>query len=258
MRKRASIIRTLSYDADMILMDEPFSQLDAQTRVILQNDLLSLWETSRPAVLFVTHDLVEAIALSDQPIVIMSASPGHIKGAYRVDIPVRATFITSTRRPVSTILRSALGRYSRRDRASSCCERGSCPMDPARPRFRRCAARPTALACGRRKSNKCSCCCQATHRARGALGPIRIASRRNRALATGVWSVDQSLFCQQTERNRRCLRTLDRNRSCFANLWLTVQEALYGYLIGASLGVVAAGCWVRARDCSQSSSRFCW
>ena len=86
MRKRASIIRTLSYDADMILMDEPFGPLDAQTRVILQNDLLSLWETSRPAVLFVTHDLVEAIALSDR-IVIMSASPGHIKGAYRVDIP---------------------------------------------------------------------------------------------------------------------------------------------------------------------------
>jgi NitT/TauT family transport system ATP-binding protein len=121
MRKRASIIRTLSYDADMILMDEPFGPLDAQTRVILQNDLLSLWETSRPAVLFVTHDLVEAIALSDR-IVIMSASPGHIKGAYRVDIPRPRDVSHPRGARFRRYLRSAVGRYSRRDRASSCCE----------------------------------------------------------------------------------------------------------------------------------------
>ena len=86
MRKRASIIRTLIYDAHMILMDEPFGPLDAQTRLVLQNDLLALWERMRRTVLFVTHDLVEAIALSDR-IVVMSARPGRIKKTYRVDLP---------------------------------------------------------------------------------------------------------------------------------------------------------------------------
>jgi NitT/TauT family transport system ATP-binding protein len=62
MRKRAGIIRTLVYDSDVVPMDEPFGPLDAQTRVILQAELLKLWHRSRPTVLFVTHDLVEAIA----------------------------------------------------------------------------------------------------------------------------------------------------------------------------------------------------
>jgi NitT/TauT family transport system ATP-binding protein len=86
MRKRASIIRTLIYDVDLILMDEPFGPLDAQTRLVLQNDLLALWERSRPTVLFVTHDLIEAIALSDR-IVVMTSSPGRIKKVYDIDIP---------------------------------------------------------------------------------------------------------------------------------------------------------------------------
>ncbi len=86
MRKRAAIIRTLIYDTHMILMDEPFGPLDAQTRLILQNDLLALWERMRRTVLFVTHDLVEAIALSDR-IVVMTSAPGRIKKVYDVDIP---------------------------------------------------------------------------------------------------------------------------------------------------------------------------
>ena len=86
MRKRAAILRTLIYDSDMLLMDEPFGPLDAQTRVVLQGELLSLWELTGSSVLFVTHDLVEAIALSDR-IVTMSASPGQIKNVYEVKIP---------------------------------------------------------------------------------------------------------------------------------------------------------------------------
>lgn len=86
MRKRASIIRTLIYDSDVVLMDEPFGPLDAQTRVILQAELLRLWDRSKPAVLFVTHDLVEAIALSDR-ILVFTSSPGTIKRDYRVDLP---------------------------------------------------------------------------------------------------------------------------------------------------------------------------
>jgi NitT/TauT family transport system ATP-binding protein len=86
MRKRASIIRTLIYEAPVILMDEPFGPLDAQTRLVLQDDLLRLWERSRQTILFVTHDLVEAIALSDK-VVVMSAGPGRIKHVYEVGIP---------------------------------------------------------------------------------------------------------------------------------------------------------------------------
>lgn len=86
MRKRASIIRTLIYETPVILMDEPFGPLDAQTRLVLQDDLLSLWERARRTILFVTHDLVEAIALSDT-VVVMSAAPGKVKHVFDVDIP---------------------------------------------------------------------------------------------------------------------------------------------------------------------------
>ncbi len=86
MRKRASIVRTLVYDTDVVLMDEPFGPLDAQTRVILQAELQNLWQRSRPSVLFVTHDLVEAIALSDR-IIVFTNRPGTIKREYRVDLP---------------------------------------------------------------------------------------------------------------------------------------------------------------------------
>lgn len=85
MRKRASIVRTLAYDSGVVLMDEPFGPLDAQTRVILQDELLKLWDRQRPTVLFVTHDLVEAIALSDR-ILTFTGRPGQIKRAYEVEL----------------------------------------------------------------------------------------------------------------------------------------------------------------------------
>ena len=86
MRKRASIVRTLAYDSSVVLMDEPFGPLDAQTRLILQDELLKLWDRQRPAVLFVTHDLVEAITLSDR-ILTFTGRPGTIKRDYEVRLP---------------------------------------------------------------------------------------------------------------------------------------------------------------------------
>lgn len=77
MRQRANIIRTLIYEPDVILMDEPFGPLDAQTRITLQDQLLQLWDKSRATVIFITHDLTEAIALADR-LVLMSARPGRI------------------------------------------------------------------------------------------------------------------------------------------------------------------------------------
>jgi NitT/TauT family transport system ATP-binding protein len=86
MRKRTALIRTLIYEPDVILMDEPFGPLDAQTRVILQDELLKLWEGSGKTIVFVTHDLVEAIALSDE-IVLFSRAPGTVKQVYEVPLP---------------------------------------------------------------------------------------------------------------------------------------------------------------------------
>jgi NitT/TauT family transport system ATP-binding protein len=86
MRQRANIIRTLVYDPEVILMDEPFGPLDAQTRVILQDQLLRLWEEARKTVIFITHDLVEAIALADR-VVVMTSRPGTVKSISRIDIP---------------------------------------------------------------------------------------------------------------------------------------------------------------------------
>ena len=86
MRKRASLIRTLVYDPPVILMDEPFGALDAQTRTHLQDDLLKLWNLGRKTIVFVTHDIAEAIALGDRTLVLTRA-PAKIAGEHAVDIP---------------------------------------------------------------------------------------------------------------------------------------------------------------------------
>jgi NitT/TauT family transport system ATP-binding protein len=87
MRQRVNIIRTLSYEPEVILMDEPFGPLDAQTRLNLQNQLLALWQ-ERPGttIVFITHDLSEAIALADR-VVVMTKRPGRIKAIYPVELP---------------------------------------------------------------------------------------------------------------------------------------------------------------------------
>jgi NitT/TauT family transport system ATP-binding protein len=85
MQKRASIVRTIIYDPDVILMDEPFGSLDAQTRMVLQHELLKIWSRSRKTVLFVTHDLVEAIGLSDR-VIVFSGRPARVREI--IDVPV--------------------------------------------------------------------------------------------------------------------------------------------------------------------------
>jgi NitT/TauT family transport system ATP-binding protein len=86
MRKRVALAQSLINDPAVLLMDEPFSALDVQTRSIMSNELLGLWEQSRPAVVFVTHDLEEAIALADR-VVVMTAGPGTVKHVYEIDLP---------------------------------------------------------------------------------------------------------------------------------------------------------------------------
>jgi NitT/TauT family transport system ATP-binding protein len=86
MRKRVSLAQTLALDPDIILMDEPFSALDIQTRQLMENEVLALWAAKKKAVLFITHDLDEAIAMSDR-VVVLSAGPGsHPIGEFTIDL----------------------------------------------------------------------------------------------------------------------------------------------------------------------------
>ncbi|GGF51363.1 ABC transporter ATP-binding protein [Azorhizobium oxalatiphilum] len=85
MRKRAMLARTLIYDPATLLMDEPFGPLDAQLKLVLQAELMRLWSESRKTVIFVTHDIVEAITLADR-VVVLSPRPSRVKLGERIAI----------------------------------------------------------------------------------------------------------------------------------------------------------------------------
>jgi NitT/TauT family transport system ATP-binding protein len=86
MRKRAALAQTLAPDPDLILMDEPFSALDVQTRQLMEDEVLELWSARKKAVLFITHDLDEAIAMSDR-VVVLSAGPATRPiGEFAIDL----------------------------------------------------------------------------------------------------------------------------------------------------------------------------
>jgi NitT/TauT family transport system ATP-binding protein len=86
MRKRVALAQTLVYDPEILLMDEPFSALDVQTRNLMEGELLKLWQGSGKTVIFVTHDLEEAIALADE-VIVMTAGPARVKARYEVTLP---------------------------------------------------------------------------------------------------------------------------------------------------------------------------
>ena len=87
MRKRVALAQTLVLDPDIILMDEPFSALVIQTRQLMENEVLALWSKKKKAVLFITHDLDEAIAMSDRVIVLSAGPATHPIGEFVIDLP---------------------------------------------------------------------------------------------------------------------------------------------------------------------------
>jgi NitT/TauT family transport system ATP-binding protein len=86
MRKRVAMAAALINEPSILMMDEPFGALDVQTKAIMSNELLGLWEQLRPSVLFITHDLEEAVALADR-VVVLSAGPGTVKEVFDIDLP---------------------------------------------------------------------------------------------------------------------------------------------------------------------------
>ena len=86
MRQRANLARALAIDPDLLLMDEPFSALDAQTREIMQTELMRIWEAGRKTVLFVTHQIDEAVYLSDR-VLVFARRPGRIQEIIDIDLP---------------------------------------------------------------------------------------------------------------------------------------------------------------------------
>jgi NitT/TauT family transport system ATP-binding protein len=89
MRQRAALARTMALDPEVLLLDEPFSALDAQTKMVLQKDLAQVLSDERKTALFITHDIAEAVALSDR-VLVMSRRPGTIVRELSIDIPERS------------------------------------------------------------------------------------------------------------------------------------------------------------------------
>ena len=91
MKQKVAIARALANDPEVILMDEPFASLDAQTRMLMREELLRIWERDKKTVILVTHNLDEAVMLCDR-IAVMSSRPGLIKSIVTVDVPRPRTF----------------------------------------------------------------------------------------------------------------------------------------------------------------------
>ena len=142
MRKRVMLAQTLIRDPDIILMDEPFSALDIQTRQLMENEVLDLWMAKRKAVLFITHDLDEAIAMSDR-VVVLSAGPGtHPIGEFAIDLPrPRDVAEVRTHPRFRRAARRDLGRAARGSAQGLCATKemilGACGASSQAPRAAR-------------------------------------------------------------------------------------------------------------------------
>ena len=116
MRQRVALMRTLALNQPLLLLDEPFGALDAQTRFEMQQWLLQVWRDSERTVLFITHDVDEAVFLSDR-VLVMSPRPGRVVDDLTIDLPRPRTLETLTS-PAFTALKATILQQLHRERVS--------------------------------------------------------------------------------------------------------------------------------------------
>jgi NitT/TauT family transport system ATP-binding protein len=114
MRKRVALSRTMAYEPDVFLLDEPFSALDAQTRIHVGNSFLRILEELGQTVIFVTHDIDEAIALADR-VVVMTAAPGRIAAEFKIDLPRPRDYYKSRMSPGFSEMQDQIWQVLRRE-----------------------------------------------------------------------------------------------------------------------------------------------
>jgi NitT/TauT family transport system ATP-binding protein len=102
MKQRTAIARTLAFDPDILLMDEPFGALDAQTRLLMQTELRNIWQRTPKTVIFVTHDVQEAVYLAER-VAVMSARPGRVKAIIETKVDHRDPGVTRSKEFVEKV-----------------------------------------------------------------------------------------------------------------------------------------------------------
>jgi NitT/TauT family transport system ATP-binding protein len=128
MQQRAGLARAMAINPSLLLMDEPFGALDAQTRELMQEELLRILETERKTMIFVTHSIDEAILLGDR-IVVMSRRPGRIRQVFPVEIPRPRKILTVRAHPRYIELRNAIWEMLKSDQQEN--NSGDQPHEPA-------------------------------------------------------------------------------------------------------------------------------
>ena len=239
MRKRVAMAAALINEPTILLMDEPFGALDVQTKAIMQTELLGLWEQLRPSVLFITHDLDEAVALADR-VLIMTSSPGSIKQSFDIDLPRPRGEVQADppRTQISGTAESDLG----------------FPQGRGRKRLR---------TNGRRGMSTATATPSMSALSDDMPGRLQYEARRARRrhtalvwigrvivpiLVLGGWQLFTSLgivdkfFFGQPSGVWHSLVTLFTKGTAFGsiwqNLWVTIKEAIYGFLLGTGAGIL--------------------
>ncbi len=125
MRQRVALARSLAMDPEILLMDEPFSALDAQTRWILHYELQNVWEKTGKTILFVTHNIREAVCLADR-VIVLSSRPGRIKREYHIDLPRPrddgSVEVASLSREIMEVLRGEIEKVMREELDEGSCK----------------------------------------------------------------------------------------------------------------------------------------
>ena len=240
MRKRVALAAALINEPSILLMDEPFGALDVQTKAIMSTELLTLWDQSRPSVIFVTHDLEEAIALADK-VVVMTAGPGTVKAVFDIDLP----------RPRGSVQEIRFGqRFTELHHEiwELAARRGD-------------AGLRADLGPGRSRGHR--------------RGGVVMTSRRGKVLAAqiavlifvfGGWQlfttlkiVDPFFFGKPSGIVSQAVDWV-RHGTSFGSIWLqietTMEEAVLGFLIGVACGIVAGVLLGQVRFLSEVFSPY--